>query len=156
MRATGINHVSIGARDIEASTRFYQEVFGLERIPSPTFQVPVVWLRLGDLQLHLFQRGDEAPVYHHLGIDVDDFEGAYLTARDLGVLDGETWGGPVRELPDGSVQMYIRDPSGNLIEVDWPDVNTVDHSIVPVQRLHESIPQRDDAHDATLYLERAQ
>jgi hypothetical protein len=96
VRATGINHVSIGARDIEASTRFYAEVFGLERIPSPTFQVPVVWLRLGDLQLHLFHRGDEAPVYHHLGIDVDDFEGAYLKARELGVLDGETWGGPVR------------------------------------------------------------
>ena len=52
--ATGINHVSISATDLEESTRFYEEVFGMERIPTPIFETPVQWLRVGDLQLHLF------------------------------------------------------------------------------------------------------
>ena len=30
----------------------------------------------------------------------------------------------------GWVQMYIRDPSGNLVEIDWPDVSTLDPEIV--------------------------
>ena len=66
MRATGFNHVSVSARDLEESARFYEELFGLERLPTPTFGNPVVWFRLGDGQLHLFQRGAaEAPQFHH-------------------------------------------------------------------------------------------
>ena len=38
VRATGINHVSIAAADLEESTRFYEQVFGMERIPTPTFE----------------------------------------------------------------------------------------------------------------------
>ena len=37
----------------------------------------------------------------------------------------------VRELPDGAVQMYLRDPAGNLVEINWPDVTTLDRSVVP-------------------------
>ena len=54
VRVTGINHVSIAARDLEESTRFYVEVFGMEPIATPIFETPVQWLRCGDLQLHLF------------------------------------------------------------------------------------------------------
>ena len=54
MRAVGINHVSISATDLEASTRFYEDIFGMERIPTPIFETPVQWLRVGDMQLHLF------------------------------------------------------------------------------------------------------
>ena len=59
------------------------------------------------------------------------------------------------ELPDGSVQMYIRDPAGNLIELDWPDVSTLDRSVfADLKRLDDSVPQTGDALRATLYLER--
>ncbi len=40
VRATGINHVSISALDLEESTRFYEELFGMERIPTPIFATP--------------------------------------------------------------------------------------------------------------------
>ena len=26
--------------------------------------------------------------------------------------------------------MYLRDPGGNLVEIDWPDASTLDRSIV--------------------------
>ena len=41
MRATGINHVSISAHDLEESTRFYETLFGMERIATPIFDTPV-------------------------------------------------------------------------------------------------------------------
>ena len=81
MRATGINHVSISAPDLDASIRFYTEVFGMERVPAPKFPDQIVaWLRLGEQQLHLFQR-EGAPQYHHFALDVDDFEAAYAAGR---------------------------------------------------------------------------
>ena len=120
MRALRINHVSIKADDLEESARFYEDLFGMERIPTPKFpDGPVLWLRLGDQQLHLFERDTPAPMYHHLAFDVDDFEAVYRKARELGLLDAETWGDQIREHPAGWVQMYLRDPAGNLVEIDW-------------------------------------
>ena len=157
MRATGLNHVSIHARDLGESVRFYVEVFGMEPIPTYGFAFPVQYLRLGDLQLHLFERDTDAPPYHHIGINVDDFEGAYLRAKELGILERESFFEDMYELPDGSVQMYVRDPAGNLVEIDWPDVSTLDRSLIPdMKRLGDTVPQTGDALRATLYLEKAE
>jgi catechol 2,3-dioxygenase-like lactoylglutathione lyase family enzyme len=151
VRATRFNHVSIVADDMKESVRFYTEVFGMERLPSPDFGTPVEWLRLGDQQLHLFQRDTSAPEFHHIALDVDDFEAVYSKVRELGVGDN-TLGPDVRELPDGAVQMYLRDPAGNLVEVDWPDVRTLDRSIVTdVRKLDDEVQQTDEARAATLY-----
>src|SRR6187431_2330415 len=109
VRATGFNHVSIHARNLEESVRFYVEVLGMEPIPTYNFAFPVQYLRLGDLQLHLFERDSDAPRFHHIGINVDDFEGAYLRAKELGILERESFFEDMYELPDGSVQMYLRD-----------------------------------------------
>jgi YD repeat-containing protein len=154
VRATGINHVSVSANDIEESARFYTEVFGLEEIPTPNFAFPVRWMRLGDLQLHLFERDTEAPTFHHIGINVDDFEAAYKKAAELGIHDADAFFSDIYELPDGSVQMYVRDPAGNLIEIDWPDVGSLDRSALPAfKKLDDDVPQTGDALRATLFLE---
>ena len=151
MRATRLNHVSVHAVDLEASIRFYEDVFGAERVPTPNFGMPVVWLQIGDQQIHLFQRpGSEAPAYHHLSFDVDDFESVYLKAKELGCIQEED-GAIVRGHPAGWAQMYLRDPSGNLVEVDWPDAGTLDRSIVPVTSIEERHEQAGDAVAATLY-----
>ena len=156
VRATGFNHVSIHARNLEESVRFYVEVLGMEPIPTYTFAFPVQYLRLGDLQLHLFERDTDAPPYHHIAVDVDDFEGAYLRAKELGILERESFFEDMYELPDGSVQMYLRDPAGNLVEIDWPDVSTLDRSVFgEIKKLGDTVPQTGDALRATLYLEKA-
>jgi lactoylglutathione lyase len=152
VRATRLNHVSIHATDMEASLRFYTEVFGMERLPSPDFSQDVEWLRLGEQQLHLFTSEGPAPRSHHLALDVDDFEAAYLKAKELGLLDEDVFGASVRELPGGAVQMYIRDPAGNLVEVDWPDVSTLDRSIVTrMTKLSDEIEQSREAEQSSLY-----
>ena len=143
MRATGFTHVSIGARDLEESARFYKDLFGMEEIPSPDFSGPVRWLQVGYLQLHLFLDEDPAPAWHHFALDVDDFEAAYTRAGELGVRDRDS---AVRELPDGAVQMYLRDPASNLVEVNWPDASTLDRGVIP------EIQKVDGDPEAVLYL----
>jgi lactoylglutathione lyase len=154
VRATRFTHVSIHAYDMEASLRFYTEVFGMRHVPSPDFEHRVEWLVLGDQQLHLFLRDTPAPEFHHLGFEVDDFETAYRVACEHGLLERDTWAPDVRELNDGSVQMYLRDPAGNLLEVNWPDVRTLDRSVVTrIGRLEDERPQSAQALLARLYVE---
>jgi catechol 2,3-dioxygenase-like lactoylglutathione lyase family enzyme len=153
VRATRINHVSIPCRDLDDSERFYRDVFGLERLPSFDFRFPVRYLRLGEQQLHLMQLPDDQPLrQQHFAVDVDDFEAAFVRLREAGALDTRAHASAVWELPDGSVQLYARDPAGNLLEVNWPDVSTLDRQVVgDIPRRADDIEQSEEAQRATLY-----
>ena len=140
MKTTGFTHISVHAYDLDESARFYKELFGMEEIPAPDFPFPVLWLRVGDLQLHLFQSDEPAPSGHHFGLDVDDFEAVYEKARKLGVIDDSDYFSNVYELPCGAVQLYLRDSAGNMVEVNWPDVKTLDRSVVGEIQKIESKP----------------
>jgi catechol 2,3-dioxygenase-like lactoylglutathione lyase family enzyme len=154
MRATRINHVSIVAADLEESARFYEELFGMERMPTARFpQGPVLWLKLGGQQLHLFEsEANEPTLRHHFGMDVDDFDAVYARAKELGVLDSDAFGGSLRGHAMGWVQMYLRDPAGNLVEVDWPDATTLSaETLAEMVPLESMARQEGDAAVATLY-----
>jgi YD repeat-containing protein len=155
MRAVGINHVSVSATDLAASVRFYTEVFGMERVPAPKFAgQTVAWLRVGEQQLHLFQR-EGAPQFHHFALDVDDFEAAYTKVRELEIRDDMTFIGGIFELPGGEAQMYMRDPGGNLVEIDWPDASTLDRTIVgDIVALADIVAQDSEGRAARLYTRR--
>jgi catechol 2,3-dioxygenase-like lactoylglutathione lyase family enzyme len=155
MAATSINHVSVHANDLDESVAFYEQLFGMRRIPTPNFGFPVQWLRLGDQQLHLFARpGVKAPRFHHIGLNVDDFEAVYWRAREQRLHDGRAFHSGMYELPDGAVQMYLRDPADNLIEIDWPDARTLDVRVrTDLVALSARVPQTGQALHATLYLD---
>jgi lactoylglutathione lyase len=155
VRAVALNHVSIPARDLEESARFYEALFGLERLPTPTFSVDVIWMRLGDAQLHLFQQGDNGVTrFHHFGVEVDEFEAFYVRLGELGIRD-PAWISSIYELPGGEVQLYLRDPTGNLVEIVWPDAGTLDRTVVTdLRRLADDVPQRPGAELATLFAHR--
>ena len=155
MKFLGFNHLSVGAKDLDTSVRFYQDVLGLELIPTYNFGFKTKYLRCGDLQLHVFELQDAVPVYQHFAIDVDDFHAVYERAKALGALDSTAFRNCVNELPDGCVQMYLRDPAGNLVEVDWPDVTTLDVSRIPeFKKLSDLAPQTGEALRASLYYDR--
>jgi catechol 2,3-dioxygenase-like lactoylglutathione lyase family enzyme len=150
-----INHISIGAKDIDESVRFYSTVFGAERIDTPNFGFPVQWLRLGDLQLHLFKRDAEAPVYHHFAIAVDNFDQVFRATRDQNLHDPNTMGRHLSELPSGQVQLYMRDPGGNLLDVNCADARTLSEEVrAEMVRLEERQPQDESNRRAVLYLDR--
>jgi catechol 2,3-dioxygenase-like lactoylglutathione lyase family enzyme len=142
--------VSIAARDLEESTRFYEDVLGLERIPTPRFASPVQWLRVGNLQLHLFLDDGPAPKRHHLGLTIDDFDSAY---RAVKARTSDTWGWWLVELPSRQVQLYFRDPADNSIELNWPDADLIDRSQYPeLRRLADQVEQGPANEGAELYL----
>jgi catechol 2,3-dioxygenase-like lactoylglutathione lyase family enzyme len=153
MRATRINHVSIPADDLDTSARFYEELFGAERIPTARFPEPVLWLRVGSNQLHLFTSDEDEPQpRQHLAFDVDDFEAVYAQAKVLGILDSRAFGSPLRTHPAGWAQLYLRDPAGNLVEVDCPDTGSLSvETLADALPLGESVEQAGDAAIATLY-----
>lgn len=156
MRATNLNHVSVSARDLDESIAFYRDLLGLECVPTPNFGFPVQWLRCGPLQVHLFVRPEEnVPRYYHFGVTVDDFTGLYRKARDRDLFDRETFGHHIYELPGGCAQMYVRDPSGNCIELDTADAAGIDRSVVT-----DMIPLRAEQSEenlrSTLFLDAPQ
>ncbi len=125
MATISINHVAISARNWEETIAFYEHVFGMERIPTYNFGFPSQYLRCGDLQLHIFKLENPIPPRQHFALDVDDFHAVYDAARRLRAIDENSILHPIIELPDGSVQMFLKDPAGNVVEVDWPDASTL-------------------------------
>jgi catechol 2,3-dioxygenase-like lactoylglutathione lyase family enzyme len=155
MKVTGFNHLSIGTKNLAESVKFYETVLGMQTIPSYNFGFKTKYLRCGDLQLHIFELEDQVPFYQHFAVDVDDFHAAYDAAKAMGALDSTAFRNPVNELPDGCVQMYLRDPAGNLIEIDWPDVGTLDRARIPEMKLlTEFAEQNEEGLAASLYLDR--
>lgn len=155
MRTTGYTHVSVHATDVEEAAAFYEELFDVEREPSPNFSAPTIWLRFGDQQLHLFERDIEAPTYHHFGVAVDDFDEFYARAAERNCFspeDDPIVDGIVYELPDGSVQVYLRDYEGNLVEVNYPDVTHLDEETqTNVVRREDQFPQSEENRRASLF-----
>ncbi len=143
MTAIGFTHVTVYGDDVEELAAFYTDVFGLERIQAPNLGNPVVWLRCGDRQLHLVHRETAPPTYHHFALAVDDFAAVFDAATERDCFDealASSDAYPLYQLPDDAVQLYLRDPAGNLIEVDWPDVATLP------ERISDLVIDRSDAH----------
>jgi catechol 2,3-dioxygenase-like lactoylglutathione lyase family enzyme len=140
-KAAGLNHVSVVAHDLEESVAFYVDVLGLERLPTPDFGLPVQWLRAGALQVHVFERPDDPPRHAHFALEVDDVVALYERARELGILDRTSFGYAIAELPGGEAQLYIRDPAGNLIELDHPDGAAAREQIEEMVLLSDRLPQ---------------
>jgi catechol 2,3-dioxygenase-like lactoylglutathione lyase family enzyme len=118
-----INHVSVNARDLEESVSFYVDVLSAVPLPSPNFGVPVRWLALGRSQLHLFERDLQPTSHHHFAVTVDDLEPVYRAVERRGAFDRTAFGNHLVELPGDVVQLYFRDPAGNLVEVDQEGVD---------------------------------
>jgi len=140
-----INHVSVNARDLEESVDFYVELLGAELIPTPNFGLPVQWLALGRTQLHLFQRDIQPTSHHHFGITVEDLEPVYRAAERRGSFDYNASRHHLVELPGDVVQLYLRDPAGNLIEIDHEGVDRLPEDIrAQLKPLWELNPQSEE------------
>jgi catechol 2,3-dioxygenase-like lactoylglutathione lyase family enzyme len=148
-----INHVSVNARDLQESVDFYVDLLGAEPIPTPNFGLPVQWLALGRTQLHLFQKDIQPTSHHHLGITVDDLEPAYRAAERRDAFDREAFGNHLVVLPGDVVQLYVRDPAGNLVELDFDGVDRLPDDLrAEVKPLWDFNPQDDEQMSARLYV----
>lgn len=148
-----INHVSVNARNLKESVDFYVDLLGAEPIPTPNFGIPVQWLALGRTQLHLFERDLTPTSHHHLGITVDDLEPVYRAAERRDAFDRQAFRNHLVELPGDVVQLYLRDPAGNLVEIDHDGVDRLPDDIRSQLRgLWEFNPQTDEQMRGRLFV----
>jgi catechol 2,3-dioxygenase-like lactoylglutathione lyase family enzyme len=151
--ALRINHVSINCRDLDEAVRFWTELTGAEPVTTPNFGLPVQWLALGETQLHLFEKDLQPTSHHHLGISVDDLEPCYRAAERWDAFDDDAFGNRLVELPGDVVQLYVRDPTGNLVELDSPGKDRLPEDlrsqVVPLSDFHE---QTDEQRAARLFV----
>lgn len=146
-----LNHVALSAGDLQRSTAFYEALFGCEQLPVPDVGFPTVWLSLGDRQLHLFERTTDVQELHHFAVAVDDFAEACRRADALGAFEGSPYGREAYRLPDGSLQLFLRDPDGHLIEIDGIPGSTGGTAGVTIVPLSQLRPQNGERARATLF-----
>lgn len=157
-RAIKINHVALVVSNLEEACEFYEKELGLEAIPAFLFDYPTAFFKFNEeQQLHLTEWEDVFSFRGHICVQVDDINEIFFRMKELGVIDIKPWG-KVRQLPDGAIQMFVRDPSGNLVELSSAPDAQIDPAIFEDDLYQEGIyvSGRNDfrgykSKDATLY-----
>jgi catechol 2,3-dioxygenase-like lactoylglutathione lyase family enzyme len=145
MATVRINHVSIHATDLAASVAFYEGLLDARQVPTLDFGFPVQWLDVGDTHLHLFEKPVAPPSHHHFAVTVDDLAPVYAWAAEHDAFDGEAFGHHLFRLPGDVAQLYLRDPAGNLLEIDAPGADALPADVREEMRIFEEVrPQTEE------------
>jgi catechol 2,3-dioxygenase-like lactoylglutathione lyase family enzyme len=112
-----IQHINVNVDDLAVAVAFYRDVLGLPLDPTPDQGFESQFFRINARQqIHMNVIRDSRPFRAHFCIELPDFMGVFQRAKAAGAIDLEPWG-RVRQLPGGKMQMFVRDPHGNLIEI---------------------------------------
>jgi catechol 2,3-dioxygenase-like lactoylglutathione lyase family enzyme len=121
IRIAGFAHVAIAVTDLEEARRFYCGILGFDELARPDFGVDGMWLRVGDLQLHV-TKTDVMPIsgpgFPHLAVWVpsDKWDDTLAGLVDAGIAflmgpsERSDFGVPVRAA-------FVTDPAGNVMEL---------------------------------------
>ncbi|MEK6289209.1 MAG: VOC family protein [Acidobacteriota bacterium] len=116
MRVRRLIHAAFLVTDLDRAKRFYGNVLGLKEKARPEFDFPGAWYDLGECELHLMATPDPLPPAdkrprrdYHVAFQVDDLEGAKRTLEEAGLQ--------FRSSSSGRGSIFVRDPDGNLIEL---------------------------------------
>ena len=125
-----INHVALKVSDLEAATKFYENVFGLRQVKTGRSRGHISrHLTDGyvDLALMVYDSEDDAeaklvgegPAIHHFGIEVDDRQdviekieangGTLLSSPDSGTVKFRSPDGTIAEIVDAGRYQKMRD-----------------------------------------------
>jgi catechol 2,3-dioxygenase-like lactoylglutathione lyase family enzyme len=112
----GVHHVSINVADVAEAEHFYLDLLGLQRIDRPDIGIGGTWMQADNgIQIHLVElAGSEGPDSNHFALRVDDIDRSIAALREKGLKVGD-WS-PI----GGGKQAFLRDPSGNIVELNEP------------------------------------
>ncbi len=125
-----LQHVNVNVDDLASAIAFYRDVIGLPLDPTPDQGFESQFFRINARQqIHLNVIADSRPFRAHFCLEVPDFPGVFRRAKAAGVIDVTPWG-RVRQLPGGKMQMFVRDPHGNLLEIGSQAGAVIDPSVL--------------------------
>lgn len=112
-----LHHINVNVDNLEAAVAFYRDIVGLPLDPTPDQKFRSQFFRIGpNQQIHMNEITDVHQFRGHFCIVVPEFEAVFRRAKAANAIDLRVWG-RVRQLPSGTMQMFLRDPSGNLVEI---------------------------------------
>ncbi len=116
MQIDGFLHTSLLVSDLDRAKDFYGGILGLKGKTRPNFDFPGAWYDLGDCELHLMVTPEPLPPAdkrprrdYHVAFQVDDLEAARRALEEAGL--------EFRTSSSGLPSIFVRDPDGNLIEL---------------------------------------
>jgi catechol 2,3-dioxygenase-like lactoylglutathione lyase family enzyme len=116
MNVAGLHHIALNVDDLDAATHFYVDQLGFPLLDRPPFDFPGAWLQAGEHQVHLMvMPGFEADRRQHFALRVDDLDAEVASLEAAGV---EVF--RAAEVAGAGRQAFLRDPSGNRIELNEP------------------------------------
>lgn len=109
-------HAAVLVTDLDRARHFYTDILGLKEKPRPNFDFPGAWYDLGDCELHLQCVTEPLPAVgvwprldRHVALQVDDYDATKQELVGAGIQ--------FREGTAGLPQIFVRDPDGNLVEL---------------------------------------
>lgn len=125
MPLLAFDHVNIRTVNLAQMTAWYEDVLGLTAGPRPDFAVPGAWLYLGETcVIHLIE-ADPPPMVHTEG---ESLRMEHMAFRAEGMADVlarlDAHGIAYKLFPFealGLVLVFLRDPDGNRIHIDFPE-----------------------------------
>lgn len=118
MRITGYLHTAILVADLDRAKAFYGGVLGLTEVER-SLKFPGVWYQLGAYQIHLMVQSQ-----HNAHINPERSWGRNahiaLSVDDVAEAESEltTAGYKVRLSSSGRKALFVRDPDGNVLELN--------------------------------------
>jgi catechol 2,3-dioxygenase-like lactoylglutathione lyase family enzyme len=116
MNISKLLHAALLVNDLQRAREFYAGVLGLKEKSRQNLDFDGAWYDLGANELHLMVVPDALPPAeqrprrdYHVAFLVDDYEAAKARLTKLGI--------PFREGRRGFPQLFVRDPDGNLVEL---------------------------------------
>jgi glyoxylase I family protein len=118
IKIEGFHHAGFMVTDVERSVEFYEGLLGLKALARPDLGFPGRWYDLGGgQQLHLMQT-DAMPgntgqygFDAHIALSVPDTDAVKRELEGRGIKYSFGSG------RSGAVQIFVRDPDGNMIEL---------------------------------------
>jgi catechol 2,3-dioxygenase-like lactoylglutathione lyase family enzyme len=119
-----LHHAAIRTADLAATEHFYVDVLGMTRVQRPPMNFPGTWLAIGSTMIHLMggRRATDATgvvpsgsgAIDHLALRARGFEEYRRRLKLHGVEYRES---ALAEA--GLKQLFVRDPNGILIELNF-------------------------------------
>jgi catechol 2,3-dioxygenase-like lactoylglutathione lyase family enzyme len=117
METVGIHHVALNVRNLGDALTFYEGALGFTLMPRPDFGFDGAWLQVGASQVHLIEVDDAHPdARQHFALQVADLDATVAALEEKGLTVRRA-----AHVVGAGRQAFIRDPSGNRIELNQPD-----------------------------------